>query len=415
MTADRPPRPLAVIVTMCAAHIASMTGFAVFPSLLPTLQPLWDLSSTQAGWINGIYFAGYVSAVPVMVSLTDRVDARYVYLAGLALGAIGLAGFAMAADGFWSALLWHALQGAGVGSSYMTGLKVMTDRLPKPAPSRAIAIYAANFSVGAALSFLLAGALGNGPGWQWAFGVAAFGPVCAALLVLTLLRPRPPEPAERPATGLLDFRPVFRNRTAMGYVLGYAGHSWELFALRGWIVTFLVFAGVGGAAGTGSGETGLLGATAIAAAVNIAGVPSTIFGNELAQRFGRRRVIVTVMTISTLVSWAVGFSPSLSATVVIALTFVYGIAIMGDSGSLTAGAAGSAEPGYGGATLAVHSMLGFGGGFLGPLAVGLVLDLPGGQASTLAWGLAFATMGFGSAAGAVALLWVTRRRGGAAG
>ena len=55
-------------------------------------------------------------------------------------------------------------------------------------------------------------------------------------------------------------------------------------------------------------------------------------------------------------------------------------------------------------------MLGFGGGFLGPLAVGLVLDLAGGQASTLAWGLAFVTMGLGSAAGAIALLWVSRRR-----
>jgi hypothetical protein len=46
----------------------------------------------------------------------------------------------------------------------------------------------------------------------------------------------------------------------------------------------------------------------------------------------------------------------------------------------------------------VHSILGFGGGFVGPLAVGSVLDLAGGGQNRLAWGLAFLVMGAGSAA-----------------
>ena len=28
----------------------------------------------------------------------------------------------------------------------------------------------------------------------------------------------------------------------MRYILGYAGHNWELFAMRSWMVAFLVFA-----------------------------------------------------------------------------------------------------------------------------------------------------------------------------
>ena len=59
-----------------------------------------------------------------------------------------------------------------------------------------------------------------------------------------------------------------------------------------------------------------------------------------------------------------------------------------NSSSLTAGAAGAADPARRGATLAVHSMLGYGGGFIGPLAVGWTLDLAGGM-SPAAWGLAF--------------------------
>src|SRR5229473_3068698 len=38
----------------------------------------------------------------------------------------------------------------------------------------------------------------------------------------------------------LDFRPVFGNRPAMAFILEYAGHTWELFALGSWLVAFLV-------------------------------------------------------------------------------------------------------------------------------------------------------------------------------
>jgi MFS family permease len=55
----------------------------------------------------------------------------------------------------------------------------------------------------------------------------------------------------------------------------------------------------------------------------------------------------------------------------------------------------NAEPHRRGATLAIHSMLGYAGGFIGPLAVGWTLDAVGGM-SRVGWGIAF-----GSAAAAV--------------
>ena len=61
----------------------------------------WSLSSTQAGWIGGIYFAGYVAAVPFLVGLTDVLDARRIYLFGLFCGILGSVGFALFADGFF--------------------------------------------------------------------------------------------------------------------------------------------------------------------------------------------------------------------------------------------------------------------------------------------------------------------------
>ena len=62
------------------------------------------------------------------------------------------------------------------------------------------------------------------------------------------------------------------------------------------------------------------------------------------------------------------------------LLLVYGFVVWLDSSSLTAGAAGTAEPSRRGATLAVHSTLGYAGGFVGPLMIGYTLDLAGAVA-----------------------------------
>jgi MFS family permease len=82
---------------------------------------------------------------------------------------------------------------------------------------------------------------------------------------------------------------------------------------------------------------------------------------------------------------------------------VYALLIWSDSSSLTAGSAGSAEPGRRGATLAVHSTLGYAGGFVGPLALGVTLDLLGG-ASVLGWGVAFGHVTLVLIAGAIAFV-----------
>src|SRR5215813_2735662 len=87
---------------------------------------------------------------------------------------------------------------------------------------------------------------------------------------------------------------------------------------------------------------------------------------------------------------------------------IYGPIVWLDSSSLTAGTAGTAEPSRRGATLAVHSMLGYIGGFIGPLAVGWTLDAGGGM-SRATWAAAFLGIAFLSVV-ALAIFWVMRPR-----
>jgi MFS family permease len=397
-------RAVRLVAALCAAEVLGMVGISAFAALLPTFAGEWRLTNTEAGWISGIYYAGYVLAVPLLTSLTDRVDARRIYLAATALGGLASLGFALFADGFWSAMLWRTLAGIGLAGTYMPGLKALTDRVAGPVLTRGLGFYTGAFSVGLSLSFLVAGEIGAWLGWRAAFGAAAAGSVLAFVIALWALKPAAPEPAAGPRAHLLDFRPVLRNRAAMGYAIAYSAHCWELFGLRAWMVAFLAFT----LAHEAGGEAAL-GATVVATLGSLVGLPASLLGNELCLRYGRRPVLIAAMLVSAAVACAIGFAGALAYGVVVVLVIVYGGLVMVDSASLTAGTVGAAAPGQRGATMAVHSSIGFFGAFVGPIVFGAVLDLAGGGDSVVAWGLAFASLGVAVALGPVALWRLGRR------
>src|SRR5499426_2758639 len=388
------------VVAMCAAQACAQIGAFSVAAVLPTLIAVWALTNTEAGWISGIYYAAYTLAVPLLSSLTDRVDAKRVYLSSVVLTALAFAGFAWIASGFWSALAFRALMGAGWAGSYMPGLKALSDVAEGQRQSRAVAAHAAAVGVSGALSFGVAGAVNAWLGWQWALVPGALGATLAFVLVLIGLPSRPVRGTAGPRRALLDFRPILRNRSALAYSIAYCVHTWEMSALRGWVVTFLTFTAAQGA----SGWAPVAPAT-VASAMGLLGVWSSVWGNELARRFGRRRFILGTMLASAAMAGLIGFTAAFPYAVAAALVLLYAALIWSDSSSLTAGSAGSAEPGRRGATLAVHSTLGYAGGFLGPLVLGATLDLSGG-AGVVAWGLAFGHVTLAVLAGWVAFVWL---------
>src|SRR5215470_16743704 len=330
MTADRG------VVAMCAAQACAQIGAFSVAAVLPTLISVWALTNTEAGWISGIYYAAYTVTVPLLSSLTDRVDAKRVYLSSVAVTSLAFAGFAWTASGFWSALAFRALMGAGWAGSYMPGLKALSDLTEGPQQSRAVAAHAAAVGVSGALSFGVAGAVNAWWGWQWALVPGAVGAALAFLLVLGGLPSRRLKAATGSRSRLLDFRPVLRNRSALAYSIAYCVHTWEMSALRGWVVTFLTFV-----AAQGTGAWTPLAPATVASAMGLVGVWASIWGNELAIRFGRRRFILGTMLSSAALAAVIGFSAALPYAGAAALVLLYAMLIWSDSSSLTAGSAGS--------------------------------------------------------------------------
>lgn len=397
------------VIILCTAEIFSMVGYGAVPALLPTLIAEWQLTNTGAGVLTGAYFVGYMVSVPVLVSLTDRISAQRIYLFSIGLTMAGMAGFVFLTGGLWTGVLFHTLCGAGLAGTYMPGLRLLSDLTEGPRQPRFISFYTATFSAGAAVSYFLSGLIGGAFGWTWAFVAGVAGAAIAGLLVLTAVRPAEGMSAPRPATALLDFRPVLRERAPMGYILGYTAHMIELFAVRSWIVAFLVW--VAARSADGSPLSQVLTASTVAGLVALVGMPASVFGNEMAMRYDRRRVVTVIMLISAAMAPLVGLSGALLPYgVVVALFVFYATFVMGDSASLTAGSIGNAPEGYRGATMALHSSLGFCGGFVGSVLPGLVLDVTGGM-SLIGWTAAFAVVGLTVAMGPLALTLCKPRTG----
>jgi predicted MFS family arabinose efflux permease len=384
-----------VIVAMCVGQLGSLLPHVVVPSILAAfLIPEWHLTGAQAGLLAGSGAAGYMCAVPVLATLTDRIDARKILIAGSALSALGTLLFGIFAAGLWSGAFFNAIAGVGFAGAYMPGLKALTDRLAPGDSSRAITLYTSSFSFGVGLSFLVSQLVAEGWGWRTAFLVTAAGPL-VMLSVCFLLRPVEPKPTGR----LVDFAPVFRNTQAMGFVLGYGAHCFELYGIRTWLVAFWTFVAMK------NQDSSILTPIVVSVVFSVLAMPASILGNEFALRIGRHRAITAAMLCSAVVALLIGIFADKPPWFLLPLMLVYAITVPADSGALTSGMAMAASPDYRGATMAMHSTVGFSLSALGAWVVGVALDAAGGPLNPSAWTAAFTVLAAGILLGPVALYW----------
>src|SRR5262245_19124659 len=157
------------------AEALNMAGYSAIAALLPELRLAWSLGNAEIGIVEGAFNVGYVVAVPVLVTWTDRRDPRTIYLAATALGIAAGLGLAFLAHDLWSAALFRSLAGVALAGTFMPGLKILTDAVGGPKQSRWLAFYTASFSLGASASTAATGAIGHAMDASAAFVLAAIG------------------------------------------------------------------------------------------------------------------------------------------------------------------------------------------------------------------------------------------------
>src|SRR5665213_3904911 len=103
------PTGRTLISAMCIEQIGNLLPSVVLSAnLAQHLMPAWGLSAAEGGLLASGYAGGYMLAVPVLTTLTDRIDARIVLLCGSVASGPATIAFGLFAEGVWSAfLIWR--------------------------------------------------------------------------------------------------------------------------------------------------------------------------------------------------------------------------------------------------------------------------------------------------------------------
>ena len=121
----------------------------------------------------------------------------------------------------------------------------------------------------------------------------------------------------------------------MGWIACYSTHNYELFAFRSWIVAYLAFA-------LTDLDSGNIQPSLIVFVGVLLSMPASVIGNELSMRFGRTRIVNSIMGLSAVFAFLLGNSSGTTAPLLITIVLVYGCFVTGESASITTGAIESA-------------------------------------------------------------------------
>ena len=385
-----------ILVLSCFVQMVSMTGFAVWPIYLVELQSQWNLSNSEAGWISGSFYIGYVIATPFLVSMTDTFDARKLYCFSSLLGCFGLLLFSFFASNALNASICWSLVGAGLAGTYMPGLQILNSRLNRVSREKYVAVYTSFFGLGVAFSFSLFGILKSYQiSWEHAFIFASIILFLCAFPLLLFSGEEIEEINKKPYQGIIKvIVPIFgtfKNKKALPFILGYGGHTYELFGFRSWTFPCILF--------LSNHFNNSVSDAFIANCIGLMGflgIFASIYGAKYCIGKDRAKIVSKMGLICFIGSILTAISFWFSFWLALLMLLIYNALIVLDSGSLTTGAVVNGKPEDRGVRLALHSMVGFFGGALGGPIIGFILDNFGGQTSHLAWFLSFTFLGLGS-------------------
>jgi len=372
------------------ARIAMYANFMVYAACLPVLLDKWNMSATQAGSISSAFMVSYAASLFVFAWLSDYFGAKRLFILSAVLSASSALVFGFFAHSYLTGLILYALAATTQGGLYTPAIMLFSDRYDSSKRGRAVGYLST--SVGYAFSLVVSGLCLTWGGYRAAFIVTGCLPMVGLILTWYALRKTPNN--IHPRVERLSVINILRsNRNARLLIAGYTFHCWELLGMWSWTPAF--FAAILAISGNSFGETAQFGAYLVASMHLIGALASASMG-RLADRVGRRIVLIQVAASGACVSLMIGWLTTWPITLLVLIGLVYYFSAIGDSPVLSTALTEVVEPSYLGSILAVRSLLGFGAGGIAPIMFGAMLDIANPPDTTPeTWGWAFMTLGIG--------------------
>lgn len=224
-------------------------------AVLPQMKASGVVSTdSEAGFLATGFLVVYMLASPVFGYLGDRRARTRPIAIGVALWSVATAWSGLSRS-YWSLFASRAAVGIGEAAYATIAPALLADYYPPSRRGRIFAIFYMAIPVGAALGYVVGGAVSQAWGWRAAFLVAGLPGLLLALAALRI--PDPPRGSSDAAviaplpsasrTGVVDalwqtLRLYLRLAGRSSYaltVLGYAAYTFALGGLAFWMPTFL--------------------------------------------------------------------------------------------------------------------------------------------------------------------------------
>jgi len=390
------------LILIFISRIALYANFMVYAACLPILLNKWDMSATQAGSISSAFMFGYAVSLFVFAWLSDHFGAKRLFIISAVLSALSALGFGFFAHSYLTGLMLYALAAVTQGGLYTPAIILFSERYDVSKRGGAMGYLIASTSVGYAFSLVVSGLCLTWGGYRTAFIVTGCLPSIGLIFSWFALRTTPNNIHTRikrlGVTTVLQ-----RNRNACLLIAGYTFHAWELLGMWSWTPAF--FAAIIAISGNSFGETAKFGAYLVAS-MHLIGALASVWMGRLADKLGRRVVLIQVAAIGACLSLLIGWLTTWPIIFVVFIGLVYYFFALGDSPVLSTALTESVEPSHLGSILAIRALLGFSAGGIAPIAFGAVLDLTNAPDITPdTWGWAFMVLGLGGVTATICAIY----------
>ncbi|MDV6244898.1 MFS transporter [Rhodococcus opacus] len=334
--------------------LTQVLGLAVWFSsaaVMPGLQQEWGISASAGAWLTMSTQIGFsIGALAFAVSGIFEKIAPHRLLGFSALGASTLTlAVATVASSLPTAVGLRFLTGVCLAGVYPVGLRLVASWSLRDR-AQALGVLGGGLAVGSALPHLVNG---FGP-WPWRTVMVCAAAACALAGVIGLCAVRPGRRASvQPRQhGAGAVRQLISQPVSRYACLGYFGHMFELYAVWAWLPMFALRS-------RGDEQPSAAMSIMLFVSLGIGGLIGCVVWGRMADRSGRHLMAGTALAISGTCCLVSPLMFSVDTTLQVPFLFVWGAAVIADSGIFSTILSASTAGGSVGTALAVQTSIGF--------------------------------------------------------
>lgn len=344
--------------------------------LMPKIAEQFNLSNSQLGLVNSIFFLTYaVTQIPFGV-LGDKFGRKVVISIGFLLFGVTTF-FSGILSGFGIFMIFRALTGIGEGAYYGPQYALSTEAIPTKHLTVGNAIINSGMALGTSGGYLLSSklVLENGEHWTLPFKIMALPTVIVGILFFILLKEKVVRPEDQhaphdtdkqtvPTVKKVSLRSIFKNRNLLlTFILCFCS-LYGFFVVVTWLPQFLQV------------ERGFEGTSVgfISSLVPWASIPGALLFANLSDRIHRTKLFVYILVPIAMISiFSIAFVTSRTLLIIALITYGLTGKLALDP-ILVAFVAKNAPKGSLSTALSAYNFIGMSSSILAPYVTGWITD-----------------------------------------